>query len=273
MDVSSFYLSLVCPSCSSELDLTKGSAWQCVSCSSVFPSLNEIPWLFSSPESVRIQWMSKCGSYLSYLRQRISSLNTQLRSVDLQVSTRRRLELMEKGMEHNLHQMTSLLDPLFNNQAQLDQRSTASETPNKMPTKQGPRTYLDLLFRDWAWENNELTETIQVFDSITPSGQSLWNQLVILGGGAGRLAFELAHQHPNWNLTSVDINPLLMFTAQAMQRQKTLDFFEFPISPVSLEATCALQTLRNPLGQAGNLSFLFADALNLPVKENPWRPS
>lgn len=267
MDVPSLYSALICPSCgASNLDLTKESVWQCASCSTAFPFLNEIPWLFSSPESVRTQWMSKCGSYLSYLKQKVSSLNTQLRSVDLQASTIRRLELMAKGMEHNLHQMTSLLDPLFNNKTQPDHRSSLPETPNKIPTKQGPRTYMDLLFRDWAWENNELTETIQIFDSITPPDQSSWSQLVILGGGAGRLGFELAHQHPDWSLTSVDINPLLMFVAQAMQQQKALDYFEFPISPVSLEATCALQTLRNPLGRARNLSFLFADALNLPVK-------
>jgi hypothetical protein len=131
----SLHSALICPSCgASNLDLTKGSLWQCASCSTAFPFLNEIPWLFSSPETVRLQWMSKCGSYLSYLKQKISSLNTQLRSVNLQASTIRRLELMVKGMEHNLHQMTSLLDPLFNNQTQPDHRSSVPETPNKIPT-------------------------------------------------------------------------------------------------------------------------------------------
>ena len=86
----------------------------------------------------------------------------------------------------------------------------------------------------------------------------------MLGAGAGRLAYDL-HQRPGSSRTvAVDFNPLLLLIAQRVIRGESLQLYEFPIAPKSMENYAVLQTLAAPSPADDGLHLVLADVLRAP---------
>lgn len=91
--------------------------------------------------------------------------------------------------------------------------------------------------------------------------------LFVLGSGAGRLCWDISNEYPRCQVVGVDINPLLVLTGQAVLAGQKLELYELPVAPTSLQNGATLHTLQTKASK-GQLQFLYADALNFPVKKN-----
>jgi ubiquinone/menaquinone biosynthesis C-methylase UbiE len=93
--------------------------------------------------------------------------------------------------------------------------------------------------------------------------------LLIIGTGASRLAFDV-HQRLNPSETiAVDINPVLLGVAQKIKTGESVDLYEVPLNPGHMENVAVLRKLSSDFVKQNkfqNLHFLFADGLAVPLK-------
>ena len=91
----------------------------------------------------------------------------------------------------------------------------------ELPVSQGLTTYYPNLHRDWCWGDSENRASLEAVLSSLPAGASP-RRVLVLGAGAGRLAYDL-HEALRPVLTvALDFNPLFML---ALQRIVTGDAF------------------------------------------------
>lgn len=92
-------------------------------------------------------------------------------------------------------------------------------------------------------------------------------RLLVLGAGAGRLAYDV-HQECAPELTVVlDINPLLLFTARRMFTGERLELWESPLAPRESTDVAVRRVLCAPRPARPGIECGFADALDPPFAE------
>jgi len=137
----------------------------------------------------------------------------------------------------------------------------------RLPADQGLNTYYANIHRDWAWGDEENQASLKQIQAVLHDHADLGNVLV-LGAGAGRLAYDL---HTNMHCTAtvvMDFNPLLMLVAQAMANGEQLTLYEFPIAPLALEDDAVLRKLSAPEPAGEDFHLVLGDALRPPFPEN-----
>ncbi|MDH3778852.1 MAG: carnosine N-methyltransferase family protein, partial [Gammaproteobacteria bacterium] len=137
----------------------------------------------------------------------------------------------------------------------------------RLPADQGLNTYYANIHRDWAWGDEENQASLKQIQAVLHDHADLGNVLV-LGAGAGRLAYDL---HTNMHCTAtvvMDFNPLLMLVAQAMANGEQLTLYEFPIAPLALEDDAVLHKLSAPEPAGEDFHLVLGDALRPPFPEN-----
>ena len=135
-----------------------------------------------------------------------------------------------------------------------------------MPSDQGLTTYYENIHRDWAWGEEENSASLNLVQRALGEG-GLGETSLILGAGAGRLAYDL-HQTSNTALTvAVDFNPLLALLARRIVSGEAIDLYEFPIAPKRLKNEAVLRTLCAPAPVRDGMYFVLADALHPPFRE------
>lgn len=91
--------------------------------------------------------------------------------------------------------------------------------------------------------------------------------VLVLGSGAGRLAYDI---HTELNCTStvaMDFNPLLMLVAKAVTSGKKLSLYEFPIAPLALNDDAVLRKLTAPEIADETFHLVLGDALRPPFPD------
>jgi hypothetical protein len=91
--------------------------------------------------------------------------------------------------------------------------------------------------------------------------------VLVLGAGAGRLAYDIHTNMQCATTIAMDFNPLLMLVARAVTRGDKLKLHEFPIAPRSLEDDAVLRTLEAPEPVDEHFHLLLGDALRPPFPE------
>ena len=133
----------------------------------------------------------------------------------------------------------------------------------RLPVDQGIQTYYPNIHRDWAWGDEENKASLKQIQSVLHDHADL-GKVLVLGSGAGRLAYDI-HTSFNCDMTvAVDFNPLLMLVAKAVTSGEQLNLYEFPIAPLSLEDDAVLRQLGAPESADDNFHLVFADALRAP---------
>jgi SAM-dependent methyltransferase len=89
-------------------------------------------------------------------------------------------------------------------------------------------------------------------------------KVLVLGAGAGRLAYDLHMQADCKTTVVMDFNPLLLLIAQVVTSGASMKMYEFPIAPKSLEDDAVLRTLAAPEVVREGFHFVLADALRPP---------
>jgi ubiquinone/menaquinone biosynthesis C-methylase UbiE len=91
--------------------------------------------------------------------------------------------------------------------------------------------------------------------------------VLVLGAGAGRLAYDVHTNIDCSSTTALDFNPLLVLIAQAVASGETLNLYEFPIAPLALEDDAVLRKLAAPEPVDDAFHFVLGDALRPPFRE------
>jgi hypothetical protein len=88
--------------------------------------------------------------------------------------------------------------------------------------------------------------------------------MLVLGAGAGRLAYDIHMQLAPATTVALDFNPMLLLIAQRIARGETLELYEFPIAPKSADEQAVLRTLTVDAPAREGLLYVLADALRPP---------
>jgi SAM-dependent methyltransferase len=251
---------LACPRCDAPLDAS-GTAWRCGGCDVDFPSVARLPWLFAEPNAALGEWRGRLHFSLQRLERERQHAAAALAGAQLRPATRARLESLERATRDHGARLRSLLAPL-----ELEQHSAGYETylalRTRLPADQGLTTYYSNVHRDWCWgdaENDASFETLAAAMQGVPP-----NRALVLGAGAGRLAYDL-HERTTAGITvALDFNPLLALVADAVTRGRNVELYEFPIAPRGEPAV--LRTLAAPAAARPGLVFVLADVHRPPFR-------
>jgi len=256
---------LACPRCDkTPLDSSDG-ALHCKACKVDFPMLEGMPWMFAEPQAALGEWRGRLQFSLQQLSHEISGLEKELQATDLSALAKRRVERYKKAVESHRRSLQKLLQPIEMQSLQGNYESYLA-LRTRMPTDQGLNTYYPNIHRDWSWGEEENKASLKQVRAVLHDHAELGNVLV-LGSGAGRLAYDI---HTKFNCTStvaMDFNPLLMLVAKAVTSGKNLSLYEFPIAPLALDDDAVLRKLTAPEIADENFHLVLGDALRPPFPD------
>ncbi|MDH4125064.1 MAG: hypothetical protein OEW64_07755 [Gammaproteobacteria bacterium] len=253
---------LACPRCDKTPLLPHDNALRCTACQADFPLLDGMPWLFAEPEASLGEWRGRMRFALLSLGHEVSRLDAELRDPALRPLTRGRLERYKSALEQHSRALQDLMQAL-DIQNPGGEYHTYLALRTRLPVDQGLNTYYANVHRDWCWGDDENQASIRQLRSVLGDNTTL-GKVLVLGAGAGRLAYDL-HRQLDCSLTvALDFNPLLLKVASTVTRGGELQLHEFPIAPRTLEDDVVLRTLSAPEPVGENFHLVLGDALRPP---------
>ena len=256
---------LACPRCDKTPLEQADKGLHCKACKVEFPSLEGIPWMFAEPQAALGEWRNRLQFALQKLGHEIAGLDDELRSKDLPQLAKRRVERYRKCVESHQRKLQKLLRPL-DVQSQQGNFETYLALRTRLPVDQGLNTYYANIHRDWAWGKEENSASLKQIQAVLHDHAELGNVLV-LGAGAGRLAYDIHTSMDCAATIALDFNPLLLIVANAVTRGEQLNFYECPIAPLALEDDAVLRKLSAPEAVDENFHLVLGDALRPPFPE------
>lgn len=241
------------------------AGWMCAACSSGYPVIGEIPWLFPEPRQALAEWRGRLTLLTQHLASEAKAMRAHLGAAT-DPGTRRRLEHVARANEDQIERLRQLLAPLG-----LDQSSIAEATHRglgtRLPTEQGLTNYYVNLHRDWSWGDEENRAAVDELRALLGGSFSGFGRTLVQGAGAGRLAYDL-HAASDATLTvATDFNPLLLFAARELFAGRKVELYEFPIAPRTIEDHAVLRRLAAPAPARPGLELVAADALQPPFAD------
>ena len=251
------YLSiLACPSCQGELSL-QGKKIACLLCGEGYPLVGGIPFLFKDPQLIKARWHNTLHATCGQLAEEAQLLKYCLGRGDLLEATKKRLLHLLQAKKEQIGLLQSLLSPL---ELKEPLPSTQKLLESSIPKASGFVQYYDNIFRDWQWGEEENKAHVNPILSHLPDSFQVDNALV-LGAGAGRLAFDLSLHLAIKRTYAADINPLMLLVAKRMYTNRALSLYEFPIAPLTWKQSAVKHRMKfkgkAPLG----LTPILCDAL------------
>jgi hypothetical protein len=247
---------LACPRCGTSLD-----HYRCLACQLDFPVIADIPWLFADPGATRTEWRNRWHLALADMEQRQQRVQSAKQQT-ARASTRRRLQILEEGYQHQIAAIRELLGSL--------QLGPTADLTTYLALKTRPPPHSSLfsydanVFRDWCWGAEENRLSCEAVAGSLASERP--KRLLVLGAGAGRLAYDL-HQTLTPDLTvALDMNPYLSTVTRRVVTGERLELVEFPRSPVNADAVALKRTLAAPEPARSGFEVVLADALRPPFQ-------
>lgn len=253
---------IACPRCDKSPLSANDGGYHCDACKIDFPSIDGIPWMFADPQTSLGEWRNRLQMALQQLSHEAAQLDTELKNKDLRPLTRRRVGRYKNAVEYHRRSLQKLLQPV-DVQSMHGNFETYLALRTRLPADQALNTYYANVHRDWAWGAEENEASLKQVRAVLHDNVELGNVLV-LGAGAGRLAYDLHMQTGCTTTIAMDFNPLLMLIAQTVMRGEALKMYEFPIAPKSLEDDAVLRTLSAPEVVRDGFHFVLGDALRAP---------
>jgi SAM-dependent methyltransferase len=237
----------------------------CGACSSGYPVIGGIPWLFPEPRQALAEWRGRLGLLTQHLASEATAMRATLGEGALEAGTRRRLEHVACANDDQIERLRRLLAPLGIDQGGIAE-STHLGLGTRLPTEQGLTNYYVNLHRDWCWGEEENQAAVNELRSLLGTLNGL-GRVLVQGAGAGRLAYDL-HALSDATLTvATDFNPLLLFAARELFAGGSVELYEFPIAPRSIEDHAVLRRLVAPAPARSGLELVAADALQPPFAD------
>lgn len=273
---------LACPNCKCALSIpddartarktAKSNCIRCEGCRIEFSAALcgdiTIPWLFPNPGLAHLEWSARFKGYLQSASNEHNRLNRSLNDPRLSHSGRRRIANTLRAKREHRRQVSDLLEPVDLDAEDLVPAMTLL-LEDSLPKNQGLLSYADNVFRDWAWNNGENDALLSCIEGLVSadSRESL-GSVVILGAGAGRLAYDIHREYSPTLSVLLDINPLLLTIGCRAIQGLRVSLFEFPIAPMDEDSGAVLQTCCAPEAMTSaeieNFRFVLGDATRPP---------
>lgn len=255
---------LACPRCDKALDAID-TGHRCTGCKVDFPALAGIPWLFSEPNYARAQWRQRLDFLLRRFEHEAQQIDHTLTDRgDLLPLTHQRLESRKAALADQSERLRALLAPL-----DLETSSTGYEPylalRTQLPPDQGLTTYYPNLHRDWCWGDEENDAALGLLASGL-EGLDAKSKVLVLGSGAGRLAYDIHRAHEPAITVALDFNPLLQLVLQRVVNGETVELYEFPLAPRAIDDHAILRELEAPAAARPGLHAVLGDALRAPFR-------
>jgi hypothetical protein len=241
------------------------AGWMCDACSSGFPVIGDIAWLFPDPRQALAEWRGRLGMLTQHLAAEAVAMRAAAAGAGLVAATRRRLEHVAAAHDDQIARLHALLAPLgIETGAAL---ATHQGLGTRLPLQQGLTNYYVNLHRDWSWGAEENARQLEELRAVAGGTLCGFGRTLVHGAGAGRLAYDL-HVNGDAPLTvATDFNPLLLFVAREMFAARGVELWEFPIAPRRVEDHAVLRTLAAPSPPRPGLELVAADALQPPFAD------
>jgi len=255
---------LACPACAAAAIRLSELDGRCGECGTFFPVIDSLPWLFPEPEVALSEWRGRLHLLLEHLSREAALHRRDLERAHPGELTRQRLRHLASSYEDQGRRVAELLAPIGLG-ARQERYEVHLALGTLLPQSQGLTTYYSNVHRDWSWGEEENRVSLEAvrngLGALDPAGA-----LLVLGSGAGRLAYDL-HQSSSHTLTvALDFNPLLATIGQRVSTGEAVELYEFPIAPRSIAAHAVLRRLAAPAPARPGLRFVLADALATPFR-------
>jgi hypothetical protein len=241
------------------------AGWICGACSSGFPDLGGIPWLFPDPRQALAEWRGRLGLLTQHLASEAAAMRAGLASASTP-ATRRRLEHVAAAHEDQIGRLRVLLAPLGLGESSITE-ATHGGLGTRLPTEQGLTNYYVNLHRDWAWGDDENEAAMRELRALPGVHHAGLGRTLVQGAGAGRLAYDLHCAGDSPLTVATDFNPLLLFAARELFAGGAVELYEFPIAPRRIEDHAVLRRLSAPAPARNGLVLVAADALQPPFAD------
>ncbi len=256
---------LCCPACKGDLLQPDRDRLECSACEASYPVYDEIPWLYRDVAGSRAQWAAKLQLFRSELLAEHAELEEALGITDLLPATRARLTRHKAGLERMGQQVFGLLEVF----AFAHSEAGGALPKDRIPSQQHVSSYLETVFRDWCWGEAEIQQTREMLEGLMgDAGQG--GHVLVLGGGGGRLSYELARRPGSGAVVQLDLNPLLTRIGRQVARGQTIELTEIPRFAAGLEHVAVDQQLKAPDAVEDEdpvAHFLLGDVFAAPFRE------
>jgi uncharacterized protein YbaR (Trm112 family) len=255
---------LACPRCDQGLTTLPDGAWTCRPCGARFPLVGGVPALFADPAATLGEWRNRQQFAVESHVREAARLGAALAGPSLRPLARDRLTLLQQAHADQARRLQELLAPLGVEQRGGAAYATHLALRTRLPPDQGLTTYFANIHRDWCWGDAENAASCDLVAG--QLGGDAPRSVLVLGAGAGRLAWDL-HARLSPGLTvALDFNPLLVLAAARLFTGGEVALWEFPLAPRSLGDYALLRTLRAPGPAADGLRPVLGDALRPPFR-------
>ena len=256
---------IACPRCDKSPLAAKEATLHCAACKIDFPSLDGMPWMFADPDASIGEWRGRMQFALQQLSHETAGLDAELKDPELRPLSKRRLERYRDAVDTHRRYLQKLMQPL-DVQSTSGNYETYLAMRTRLPVDQGLNTYYANVHRDWAWGDAENDASMKQIRAVLHENAEL-GKVLVLGAGAGRLAYDIHTQFECATTVALDFNPMLMLVAAAVTRGDKLKMYEFPIAPKALEDDAVLRTLAAPSAADENFHLVLGDALRAPFAD------
>lgn len=260
---------LACPRCDKAPLETSDSGHHCGGCKTDYPRVGDLPWLFAAPDASLGEWRNRLHFSLTRMAHDIEGLKAERLGGDHGELTRRRLDTLLGANEKHRQILKNLLSPVDIESLDATYESHLA-LRTRLPSDQGLYTYYANAHRDWCWgdrENEASADQLRAVLGMAGTDDAELGDTVVLGAGAGRLAYDLHRDFGTHRTVAVDFNPLLLFIARDVMRGEQLRFYEFPLAPVSVNDVAILRTLEAPEPARDGMHLVLADVLRAPFAD------
>lgn len=254
------FSAFACPRCDRALDESR-SGFECAGCKIGFPLIGGLPWLFAEPNAALGEWRTRFNYLLRALTANITRDRAAAARPGVSQLTQNRLEQRATATEAHCEHLRAHLAPL-----ELTASAAEIETylalRTRLPPDQGLLTYFPNVHRDWNWGDEENAASLAIVrDALAerPAGRVL-----VLGAGAGRLAYDFHQQTAATATIALDFNPLLALLGKRICAGETIPLHEFPLAPLDAAHQTPLRELRAPAPARAGLHFVIADVHRAP---------
>ena len=250
---------LCCPRCRGPLE--DAGSLTCTSCATAYPRIDGLPWLFADPAEALGDWRARIHGFLTGLEVQAQRYRAALGDDVSRPATRTRLKLLAAACSDHARRVRALLAPVMDGAVAAAPEVYAA-LGTSLPGGQGLASYYANLHRDWCWGDAENATAYRIVD--TALGPQPPGRTLLLGAGAGRLAYDLMCSRRPEPLVAADVNPLFLCAVQQLFAGERLELYEFPLAPRGIDSHAILRTLQAPQPVPDGCHLVFADASRAP---------
>jgi hypothetical protein len=247
---------VLCPQCLGTLSSSPGPLFRCSSCDQQFPPVGEVACLLPEQEQWRKLWRAQLAVVHQEADLTVSMFEAEGRKPGLLPTTRQRLEEQATLTRQIVGEVDDAL------------RRAVGEplAPSEQLPPFSPLESLHLLFRDWGWPASD--ENGRAFKMVERVLGAPLGRVLVLGAGACRLAYDLHVRHKARATVALDIDPLVLLTANRVLTGRTVKLTEGRSNATELTRLKAERSLEPPEGPTENFHLLLANGLQPPLQRH-----